>query len=364
MPFSVEELANITNSALDLYMFKRKSFAQNIQQKPFYAALDAASSSELSGGKGRMSFGVHAGQGGLVLQGYTHDDAVTYGNPTPQKRVSFPWYEHFMGLSVTHTELKHDGITVTETSGDYSTSDKDGREEHALNNMLETKLEVMSEDYADQMNRLSWGDGSVDPKSFAGIRAFILDNPALGATGSLNRTTNTWWRNRAATTAANAASTGFAPITSNVANGGALLDFLEKERMQIRRRARGTVRHKCFAGSDFINAMKLEIRANGLYSQSGFGSESSNDGAMASVDSVKFGNWTFQYDPTLDDLSLAKRAYIIDFSKLKLVYMTGEKMKKVRPTRPHDIMAIYQGLSTTCGMIAMQLNTSGVYDIA
>lgn len=363
MAFTAEELANIANGALDFYMHKKKAFVQNVQSKPMLAAFDGASRSQLSGGKGRISLAVMAGQGGLSLQGYSHDDQVSYGNPTPLKRVNYPWFEHFIGMGLTHTELKHDGITVTESGADQSNSDKDGREEHALNDLLATKMQVMAEDYAAEWDGLIHGDGSGDAKSLAGIRAFILDNPALGSLGGLNRTTNVWWRNRAATAAADSAGTGFAPITSSATGGGALINFLERERMQIRRYAKGAVRHKCFAGSDFIRAGKEEERANGYYSQTGV-SGGGDRVAFNSEDSWSFGSWKFQYDPTLDDLGYSKRAYIIDMAKLHLDYMKGENKKKVNPARPHDRFVQYTGLSTTAGMTAEQLNTSAVYDIA
>ena len=364
MAYSAQELANIQNSALDVYLEKGKLTAQNLQDMPMAAAFDAASKS-FSGGKGEVSFGVKTGQGGGALVGYQGDDQVTYYNPTPAKRVFFPWKEHFIGIGCTHSELKVDGITVNESGADQSTSMKDGREEHALANLLEEKLDAMSEDYAVSWDGLIHGDGSSDTKSIAGVRAFILDNPALGSTGGINRTTNAWWRNRAATAAANSAGTGFAPIASAATGGGVLLTFLQKERRQLKRWAKGSaVKHKCFAGSDFIAAMEAEIRANGNYSQTGFRGQGTADGSMATEEGVPFGKWTFVYDPTLDDLGYAKRAYIVDMARIVLYYMQGEKQKKSNPARPHDRFVMYQGLTTTGVMATKGLRTSGVYDIA
>jgi hypothetical protein len=71
-------------------------------------AFDRAAGS-FHGGKGTVSLAVKSGQGGLALTGYTHDDLVNYGNPANIKRLNFPWREHFIGMGLTHTELKHDG---------------------------------------------------------------------------------------------------------------------------------------------------------------------------------------------------------------------------------------------------------------
>lgn len=360
MPFTAAELSNIANSALDFYMDKGTVYAQNIQNKPMLKAFDSAAGT-FPGGKGSVSLAVKSGQGGLTLTGYTHDDVVNYGNPANTKRINFSWREHFIGMGLTHTELKHDGITVVETDASQRTSMKDSREEHALANMLEEKINEMDEDYSAGLDGLVHGDGSSDAKAIAGIQSFILANPALGSTGGLSRVTNTWWRNRAATAAAFAAGTGNNVITSSASNGGALLQFLQAEQRQLSRFA-GNRRSRKFAGSDFINALETELRANGNYAQTGWtGGDGTVDGAMPKV---RFAGIEIEYDPTLDNLGMAKRMYDIDMRAIKLLYMTGEKKKKSNPARPHNRFVMYQGLTTTAVMIANRLNSSGVYDIA
>lgn len=353
MPFTAAELANITNSALDHYMDKGKVHAQFIQNKPMMKAFDDAAGT-FPGGKEFVSLAVKAGQGGLTLAGYTHDDLLSYGNPATTKRINFPWREHFIGLGLTHTELKHDGVTVTETNAAQRTSEKDGREEQALANILEEKLETMGEDYAVSLDSLIHGDGSSDAKALAGIQSFILADPDVGTTGGLSRVTNTWWQNRARTAA------GSTVITSSAANGGALLQVLQAEQRQLDRYSSNRKSRK-FAGSDFIGALELELRANGNYTMTGWRGGSVADGAMPTV---SFAGITIEYDPTLDNLGFQKRMYDIDMSAIKLLYMSGEKMKKSNPARPHDRFVMFQGMSTTAVMVAKRLNTCGVYDIA
>jgi hypothetical protein len=85
---------------------------------------------------------------------------------------------------------------------------------------------------------------------------------------------------------------------------------------------------------------------------------------MNTMGGVPFGTWNFEYDPTLDDLGYAKRAYVIDMAAIKLSYMQGEKKKKANPARPHDRFVMYTGVSTTAVMWTKRLRTSAVYDIA
>lgn len=353
MPFTAAELANITNAALDHYFERGSVTKQFIQNKPMLKAFDEASGT-FPGGKGDVSLSVKAGQGGLALSGYTHDDVLTYGNPATIKRINFPWREHFIGMGLTHTELKVDGITVVESGANQRTSEKDGREEQALANILDEKLNEMAEDYDLGLDSLIHGDGSADAKAIAGIQSFILANPATGSTGGLSRVTNSWWANRART----AASGG--TIASASTNGGVLLQVLQAEQRQLDRYAANRKSRK-FAGSDFIGALETELRANGNYTLNGWQSGAKADGAMPTV---SFAGITVEYDPTLDNLGFQKRMYDIDMNAIKLLYMAGEKKKKANPARPHDRFVMFQGLSTTAVMVAKRLNSSGVYDIA
>lgn len=354
MPFTASEIANINNSVLDFYMDKRKVYAQNIQSKPLLGALDGAAGT-FPGGKGDVSLAVKSGQGGGSLTGFTHDDQVSFYNPTGTKRVAFTWKEMHIGMGLTHTELKHDGITVIENDASQSTSDKDGREEQALANLLEEKNDAMAEDYAVSMQGLVWGDGTSDTKAIAGIRSLLLTDPDAGTTGGLSRATNSWWRNRALTT-----DNGATDVISSASGGGVLLQALQGEFRQLSRYAMGGTRWRLFAGSDFIEAIETELRGNGNYTQEGFTNEGRVDGAMADV---RFKGKKFEYEPWLDDNSLSKFCYCIDLKRIKLMYMQGEKMKKASPARPHDRFVMYKSLTTTGVMVATQLNTSAIWEI-
>lgn len=360
MPFTADEITNINNSSLENYIDKGKVWAQNVANKPMLKAFNAAAG-KFSGGKDYVSFAVKAGQGGGSLAGYSGDDQVTYYNPTGTKRAKFPWKEHHIGMVVTHTELKVDGIQVIEDGADATTSPVEGREEHALVNLLDEKNDDLGEDFSFSLDRLIHGDGSSDALALAGIQSIILDSPAVGSTGNVSRVANTWWRNRAATAAYGGAG-GQGAITSSTANGGALIEFMEKEWLQLSKFRKGTTRYKLYAGSDWIAAYRKEMRANGYYTNSGF----KNSVVDGSQGPVEWHGVEIEWDPTLDDLSLSKRLYVIDMSKtgLRVLYMDGQRMKKHTPARPYDRYVMYNGITTTAVMIAKQLNTSAVYDIA
>jgi hypothetical protein len=360
MPFTPDEIADINNGALQTYIDKGRVWKQDIANKPMLQAFDAAAGT-FTTGKEFVSFAVGSGYGGGSLQGYSHDDQLNYYNPTGVKRAQFPWREHFIGMTVTMTELKYDGITVVEDGANQSANEQDGREAQALVNLLDEKNAKLGADYTFSLDRLLHGDGSSDAKALAGIRSIILDNPNAGVTGTISRVANTWWRNRAATTAF-AGAGGQGPITVSASNGGALITFMDREMRQLSKFRQGSTRRLMFAGSDFIEGYKLELRANGNYSETGWNA-TNTDGSMPDP---KHNGTPFQWDPTLDDIGMSKRCYVIDVSRtgLRLMYANSQKMQKHNPARPYDRMVMYNGISSTAVLIAKQLNTSGVYDIA
>lgn len=360
MPFTAEEIANINNAALKNYLDRGTVWKQNVQNKPMLDAFNRSAGRFSGGNNLEASLAVKSGQGGGSLQGYTGDDQVTYYNPASIKRVNYPGKEHHIGIVVTHTELKNDGIEVAEDG--QTTHRVEGREEHALANILDEKLDDLGEDYAKSLDLLIHQDGSADAKSLAGIGAFILDNPAAGLTGGLSRVAYPWWRNRAATAAYGAAG-GQGAIMSSVTDGGALIAFLDTEIRQLKRYARGNVSFRWFAGSAFIDAYKKELRANGTYALDMSYNDGVPDGSMK--DPRHAGN-VIAYDPTMDDLGLSKRCYVIAMGKtgIQLLYFNGKRMLRHTPARPYDRYTLYNGITTTAVMVARQLNTSAVYDIA
>ena len=174
------QLANVANAALDYYVNKGKVFSQTLQDKPLLAAMEKTAKT-MPGGKGNVSLAVK-GVYTSGVAGYVATDTVTYANPANIQRVNYPWKEHHTGISVTLTELKHDGISVSDSTTGESTSSMSGREQHALANLLDDKLEDMAEGYSRGMNTLLYGDGTSDAKALAGIRSIIVDSPATSGT--------------------------------------------------------------------------------------------------------------------------------------------------------------------------------------
>lgn len=367
MAFSGAEITNIANAALDFYFNKGGLFAQTIQARPLLDKMERRKKT-FPGGKGNISLAVKGDYGAAgvndSVKGYTHNDTVDFYTPANIKRANYPWREHHIGLTLTHTELKIDGISVTDTNGE-NTSGHSQREMTALVNLLEDKLGDLGERYARSMNLLAWGDGTADAKAMAGLRFLIAEDPTVGTPGGLDRATVAWWRNRARTAAFGTKVTatpalsvhGGDRVTSSPANGGALLQVLQYEYRQLIRY--GGKPDTFLVGSAFLDAMEREIRANGGYSDTGF-----NKGIDGAIGNLSFMGQTIQYDPTLDDIGKSKFGYWFDSRRVFLMAMENEWRKEHTPARPTNQFVMYRSITSTGQMILTQANSNLVIEIA
>ena len=359
MAFTAAELANIANAALDYYWKRPEYYDQAIQNKPLVQIMESRRET-FPGGKGDISVAVQGEYGNTgnfgtndFLQGYTHNDTVGFYNPANILRAQWPWREHHIGLSITGTELKIDGLSVTSETG-IQTSKHSKREMTVLVNLLENKLNDQAEQVARSLDNLFWGDGTADAKGMAGIQSLVTENPVAGTVGGIDRSAKAWWQNRAITTAY-VASGG--PITSSPANGGVLISKLQEEYRQLIRYG-GKPTH-FLVGSDFLGALETEMRANGYYSDTGFAR-----GGDVSVGEISFKGTPIRYAPWLDDDSKSKFGYWLDLKNIKCQAMQGEWRHAHQPARPHDAYVYYSSLTYTGQVVAKQLNSSGVYEIA
>jgi hypothetical protein len=350
MALTANELTNISNAALDWYINKGNVMSQSIQDKPLFNAMDKAAKT-FPGGKGNVDLAVK-GVYTTGVAGYEAADTVAYTNPHNIKRAVYTWKEHHAGLAVTMTELKNDGISITDSAipGD-SAKRLSGRDKQVLVNLLDDKLEDLSEGYARGMNSLLYGDGTADAKAIDGIQTIIKDAPgSAGTIGGIDHVANTWWRNRSVDNIAT--TTG----------GTELTDLMHSEIRQLRKF--GGKPSIAVCGSDFLDRLASELRSKGNYTQTGFTGKQD-----ISMGEIYYQGIQFQYDPTLDDLTITgkvptHRCYIIDPSKMYLMYMQDEKMKKHSPARSHLSYVFYKAITTTAVLCASQVNCHGVYEIA
>jgi hypothetical protein len=344
MAFTAGELANIANAVLDFYL-RGPAIPQSIQERPLYDRLNRKAKT-FPGGKGSIRVNVK-GDYTTTIQGYSDSDTVTYANPANIKQAAYPWKEIHAGIQVTLTELKMDGISISDTATGEGVQKHDQRDLVVITSLLTDKLDDLAEGYARDMNRMFWQDGTQSAKEVPGVRSIIRDAPATGTVGGLDSGANAWWRNRVSLAIASD------PVTQ------ALSKKLRQEVRQLQRYGGKPNFLPC--GSAFLDALDAEVAEKGYYTDAGF-AKSSTDIGIVSISMNGVG--TFIYDPTLDTLSLQKYCFFIDDRHITLRPMQGEDRKTHSPHRPPDKYVLFRALTWTGGLTADQLNCHGVYSIA
>jgi hypothetical protein len=355
---------DIANAILTFYV-KKGALAQTIQDKPLLRIL-REKMEDFPAGKDNVSLPV---QGSYMsdsnpLQGYSEDDQLSFNQANSLLRVAYPWKETHFGLEVSWTELKKDGITITDNN--RMSEHKNAAVVRIIDSLFKNRLDDWAESWARLQNQMLWGDGSQDPKQIPGLRSILTETPSTGSTGGLDRGANVWWRHRGLFSGNNSA------ITASAENQ-TLTKTLRSEMRQLMRYGAGPTKALC--GSKFIDALELEVQDKGVYTQEGFVNSGKTDAGIAKISmSSDYGASTidrrrgkkkleFEYDPTLDDLGLAKRAYFIDTDHIKLRPMEGEDNKLLTPERPYNYFVFFKSMTFTGALVADQLNTSAIYEV-
>lgn len=349
MPFTVQEIENASNSMIDYHYKTPEVRSQTLQDKPLLKKMMGLSK-PFPGGKENIT-GRVKGDYTTTIQGFEHDDTVTYQNPANIRTWTVPWKLIHSGIEFTMHEMAKAGITINDSTTGEGETRHTQIEKVQLADMLNDKIEDMKEGTDRGMNTMFWRDGTQDSKLIPGIRSFILDDPTTATVvAGIDQSTNDWWRNRSNVSITLGDTTG---------DSQAVLNVLQSEMRQLRRF--GGRPNCAFAGSDFLERLELELKAKGVYTQTGWANKGRIDG---SIDDVAFKGINIEYDPTLDDLGLSKRVFFLDSRHIYPMHIDGEKNKQHRPARPADQYVFYRALTSMGGLVCRQRNCHGVYGFA
>lgn len=360
--FSAAQISHALATGLDFFV-RGPLFQNGIQEKPLLAAMEK-NPKTFTGGNELISIGVKFDNGADGVNdgvtGFSHTDPVAFYNPGKGVRANYTWREHHIGMTMSETELKRHNILVGDEF-DNKIRRRGDAGLTVLSKVLDEAMVDFTEQYAKTMNALLWGDGTLDTSALSGVRSIILDIPTIGVVGGLANATYPRWRNRAYTAAFAAhptfdANFGGNRITSSPANGGALIAVLEREWLQLRRF--GGKPNKILAGSLWMDAYRIEIRANGEYSNGGF--KGSQD---ASMGELYWKGVKIEYDPTLDDIGRSKFAYIWSTEDIYLYALEGDWRRQRNPARPYDQFVFHQSLLCTGQLVARRRNSSMVIEV-
>jgi len=353
MAFPATIAADIAATTLDYYI-RGKAFAQTIQDKPLLKVLKA-NQETFPGGKGEVSIPVQGTymSGGVTdplsatfMQGYTEVDPLVFSRAENVKRATMPWKELHAGLVISWTELKKDGITITD---DQNVSEHSRVDLIRLTGILQNRLADFGESWARAFNAMMWKDTS-NAKEPEGL-AYFFRNTVAAAAGThiiagIDQFTYKWWQ-----------QTNLLTGITSTPEGQELTLALRKQVRLLRKY--GGKPDTALAGSGFLEKLEKEYQAKGMYTDQGF-TQGKNEMGMNEITMKGLG--TFKYDPTLDD-SVANGGmndplgcYIFDSSKVKQYVMEGEENKTLNPTRPHDILVFLRSMTWTGCLLVHQMN--------
>lgn len=340
----VTGVASDLASGLLAFYVREQMLSQTTQDKPLVQLLQGKAET-FPGGTGAISVPVQTAfmsDTAGFFAGYSEDDALTFGTASNMLRASYNWKEHHAGLVITWSELKKDGFTITEGN---KQKEHNKTELVRLTSVLKNRLDDFGESWSRSLDHLFWMDGSQDAKAMPGLTSLLLDDPSVTAVGGLSPATYPSWKNRA--------SVG--TLTASGENSN-IMRFLSQEEIQLKRYGgKPDIR---LMGSDFRNAVEIELRAKGLYTQHGY--EGKHE---LGIGDIVFNGQILKYAPWLDDHGRSKYCYFIDSRRLKLRPMEGEQNRIVSPERPYNYAVFLRSMMTTLALVVTQRNCHGVYSI-
>jgi hypothetical protein len=162
MPFTAQEVENIAQAVLDYHMNTPNVRSQTLQDKPLLQAM-MAKEKPFPGGKENITVRVK-GDYTTTIQGFEHDDTVTYGNPANLKTATYPWKLIHWGIQYTMHEMAKAGISIVDTTNGKGETRHSENEKMVLVDLLKDKVEDMMEGADRGLNEMFWRDGSQDAK--------------------------------------------------------------------------------------------------------------------------------------------------------------------------------------------------------
>ena len=277
---------------------------------------------------------------------------VSFNKRNTVDQAAFPWRRCVDGFYIAHDTLFSNGITVRE--GDRGAFKLETNERVQLTHLLNEQMDAFRIGFTEKLSLELHRDGTASDDAVTGLDALISTTPATGTVGGLDRATATYWRNNA--------STAIASTTD-----GALTTAMEKEWRKCIRN--GGSPDYILAGSDFIDAYRRY--AVTVTNNADAGKIKTIDAATGSGTStgLYFKGIEIVWDPQFEQLDALespsipweKRCYFIN---TKYIELHDDSIDIVSPTRPYNILALYQMVNLRLALVMKRANAHSVLSIA
>ncbi|CAL62413.1 Hypothetical protein HEAR2280 [Herminiimonas arsenicoxydans] len=350
MPISAPDLAALGKVSLDEFM-RNTPVDQIGVEHPLLKKLMS---------KRKLFLGAKQNVTVQIRKAYDTNFAWAYGETTvgfnkrdKGEQAAFPWRRAVDGFYIDYDTLFGNGIKVRE--GDRGQYKLEQNEKVQLVNLLNENMEQFRLGFMEKLDIELHRNGTASTDAVTGLDGLIAIAPATGIVGGLDRATAVYWRNNFTTA-----------IASTTA--GALATAME---LQWRKCIRtGGMPDFILAGSAFIDAYR-QYGIQGITQNTDAGSVKRLDAGVGSGVStgLYFKGVEIIWDPnfeTLDALDAPvipweKRCYFINTKHIEL---RDDDMDIVTPTRPHNVLALYQMINLRLALVLKKANAHSVMAIA
>ncbi|WAW09882.1 phage major capsid protein [Oxalobacter vibrioformis] len=277
---------------------------------------------------------------------------VSFNKRQTTDQAAFPWRRAVDGFYISHDTLFGNGIKVRE--GERREYKVEKNEKVQLLDLLNEQMEAFRIGFNEKLSLELHRDGTASADAVTGLDSLIALNPATGIVGGIDRSIATYWRNNAATgiasTSAGALATAMEAQWRKCIRNGGSPDFI-------------------LAGSSFIDAYRqyaVTVTNNTNAGKvkridAGVGSGTSTGLYFKGVEII----WDPQFE-ALDALDSPttpweKRCYFINS---KFMEFRDDDLDIVSPTRPYNILALYQMINMRVALVLKRANAHAVLSIA
>lgn len=350
MPFTDQEIAEAGVAVLDHYL-RNKPIDQIATERVLMKAL-MPSKKEVAAAKQYITEQLRD-KYSSNFQWFNGAQVVTYNRRQTIQQTQFPWRSAHDGVSIDEDRLIQHGITVTDGGPGGQAS---GSEVTVLTNLLEEQMEVLRLGFEERFSKYLHLDGTSSTDALTGLDALVSLTPTTGTVGGINRATNTFWRNHAATGLTTTTTTG---------------DILDKMEIAYRACVRNGGRpNKMIAGSDFYDGFRnfmLKTYGRMDYGAVGF------KRVATGTEMVTFHGVEVEWAPEFSELdsefggspTWEKRLYMLKIGdNMKLRPMKGQDMITRKPPRPYDRYEYYWACTWRGAVTINRSNAMAVVSIA
>lgn len=350
MPFTDQEIAEAGVAVLDHYL-RNKPIDQIATERVLMKAL-MPSKKEVAAAKQYITEQLRD-KYSSNFQWFNGAQVVTYNRRQTIQQTQFPWRSAHDGVSIDEDRLIQHGITVTDGGPGGQAS---GSEVTVLTNLLEEQMEVLRLGFEERFSKYLHLDGTSSTDALTGLDALVSLTPTTGTVGGINRATNTFWRNHAATGLTTTTTTG---------------DILDKMEIAYRACVRNGGRpNKMIAGSDYYDGFRnfmLKTYGRMDYGAVGF------KRVATGTEMVTFHGVEVEWAPEFSELdsefggspTWEKRLYMLKIGdNMKLRPMKGQDMITRKPPRPYDRYEYYWACTWRGAVTINRSNAMAVVSIA